>query len=304
MTVFDPTVQALLLSLHIQPSAFLGEGSESQTFNYTDETVLRIYKGAVAVEYLEKLRDLYHYLASHNLPFALPEMYEIQQRDERVFVIEKKLAGQPIASLYELLDARQRQRLLANYFAAISAFRTITFPKQTYGHVMDDPEHPTAYTNWRQFIQETAPLKLPATRAILEADGIDLDRVLAKFEQDLLYLPDQPARNFVHGDYFFGNIMVNEQLEVSAVLDVSWWSLVGDHMMDAAGTVMFADLYEYVSPQERQYLSTLAVQIYGDAILHSIRIYRIYYSLLLSDCKTFDPRAYHWSLKNLQQYML
>ncbi len=85
---------------------------------------------------------------------------------------------------------------------------------------------------------------------------------------------------------------------------VSWWSAVGDHNMDIAGAVMFLDLYDFVSPQDHAYIIPQAVRMYGEDILPYKRIYEIYYSLLLSDCKTFDPLAYVWSLKNLRRYML
>jgi len=304
MKAFDAIAKDILNSLHIKDPVLLGEGSESRVYSYTAERVVRIGKSAMTVESLQELGGIYAFLSSHALPFAMPGEYEIRQRKGVVFLIEKKLVGMPIASVYEKLDERQRQRLLHSFFEAADSFKAITFDTREYGRLLHDAEDTAHYDNWPQFIKAAAPLKLPYTRAVLQADGVDVDYVLEKFAQDAEMVEPYPRKNFVHGDYFFGNVLVNDNLEISAVLDVSGWSAVGDHRMDIAGTVMFLDLYDFVSPRDSAYITELAVHTYGDDILFYIRLYRVYYSLLLSDCKHLDPPAYYWSLRNLRSYML
>ncbi len=304
MMAFDAITKDILNSLHIKDPVLLGEGSESRVYSYTAERVVRIGKSAMTVESLQELGGIYAFLSSHALPFAMPGEYEIRQREGVVFLIEKKLVGMPIASVYEQLDERQRQRLLHSFFEAADSFKAITLDTRDYGQLLQDVEDIAHYDNWPQFIKAKAPLKLPYTRAVLQADGVDVDYVLEKFAQDVEMVEPYPTKNFVHGDYFFGNVLVNDNLEISAVLDVSGWSAVGDHRMDIAGAVMFLDLYDFVSPQDRTYITELAVRTYGDDILSYIRLYRVYYSLLLSDCKHLDPPAYYWSLRNLRSYML
>ena len=207
------------------------------------------------------------------------------------YLVEKKLVGRPISTVYTRLQTHQRQRLLSNYLEAVRHLQGATLSTQPYGSIFyASGQSPVPYQSWRQFLRETAPLKLPQTQEDLCQEGIDVARLLEKFLQDIENLPNTPEKNFVHGDYFFGNVLVDDELEISAVLDVSWWSVVGDHLMDIAGVVMFLDLYEYVTPQEIASLTRL----YGPEILTAIRVYGVYYSLLLSDCKLFDPAAYNW----------
>jgi len=206
--------------------------------------------------------------------------------------------------VYEKLDERQRQRLLRNFLEAVDSFRDVTLDTRDYGRLLTVAEDTTRYTNWSQFIKAQAPLKLHGTKTVLQGEGIDVDYVLEKFDQDVSALPLHPEKNFVHGDYFFGNVLMNDNLEISAVLDVSWWSAVGDHSMDIAGALMFLSLYDFVSPHDHAYITSQAVSKYGEDILTYVRIYEVYYSLLLSDCKTLDPLAYAWSLKNLRRSML
>ncbi len=304
MQEFDAITKDILNSLHIQKPVLLGQGSESQVYSYTEDAVVRIYKSAVSIEYLNELDTIYPLLSSHNLPFDIPRLYEIRQKDGIVFQIEKRLMGKSPVLVYEQLDERQRQRLLLNFLEAVDSFKDITIDTRNYGRLITDAKDVAQYTSWLQFIQEKAPLKLHETRAVLQEDGVDVDYVLEKFDQDVQTLPRYPKKNFVHGDYFFGNVLINDKLEISAVLDVSWWSAVGDHSMDIAGAVMFLELYDFVSSQDRAYITSQAVGMYEEGILTYMRIYEIYYSLLLSDCKTLDPSAYVWSLKNLRHYML
>ncbi len=304
MKTFDVIAKEILDALHITNPVLLGEGSEAQVYGYTANKVVKIFKTPVEVEYLQNLGSIYRFLSSHTLPFALPGDYEIQQREDTVFLIEKRLVGKPIMPIYPTLNEHQRQHLLRSFLEAVDAFKTITFDAGDYGRLMDDPNDLDQYTDWPQFIKDKAPLKLQETRATLQEDDVDVDYVLAKFMHDMDALPRSPKKNFVHGDYFFGNVLVDDKLEISAVLDVSWWSAVGDHMMDIAGAVMFLGLYDFVAPQDHTYLTEQAVHMYGEDVLTYIRIYEVYYSLLLSDCKTSDPLAYRWSLKNLRRYML
>ena len=301
---FEIITKDILGSLHIYNPVLLGQGSESQVYGYTNDAVVRIYKSDVSIESLNELNTIYTFLSSHNLPFDIPRLYEICHIDDVVFQIEKRLVGTSPALVYEKLKERQRQRLLLNFLEAVDSFKSITLDERDYGRLMKDVEDTTHYTNWPQFIKEKAPLKLHGTKAVLQEDGIDVDYVVEKFHQDVHALSRRPRKNFVHGDYFFGNVLVNDKLEISAVLDVSWWSAVGDHNMDIAGAVMFLDLYDFVSPQDHAFITSQAIRRHGEDILTYIRIYEIYYSLLLSDCKTLDPPAYAWSLRNLRRYML
>ena len=46
----------------------------------------------------------------------------------------------------------------------------------------------------------------------------------------------------VHGDYFYDNLLVGEDLKISAVLDFSDLSVVGDHKMDITGALIYLTL--------------------------------------------------------------
>ena len=146
--------------------------------------------------------------------------------------------------------------------------------------------------------------KLPYSRSFLYEDGLNIDEIKDKFFIDLKALSSQPEKHFVHGDYYFSNVLVNDQLEVSSVLDVSPHSHMGDFRMDVAGSLIFAELHPSFTLSEGKYLENLAKEKYGENIMNSVDLYRIYYSLLFSDCKLFDPSTYNWGIRNLRHYIM
>ena len=95
-------------------------------YSYTEDAVVRIYKSAVSMEYLNELNTIYTFLSSHNLPFDIPRLYEIHNKDGIIFQIEKRLVGTSPALVYEKLDERQRQRLLLNFLEAVDSFKGYT----------------------------------------------------------------------------------------------------------------------------------------------------------------------------------
>lgn len=303
----DHTISEKIFSfLNITNPTLLGEGAETLTYKYTDNKVIKIHKysssdEAQTAQYLEKMRKLYAKLNSYQFPFSFPEIYEVHSLESYFFTVERELTGTPIATIYEQLIEADRQTFLMHFFGVLDYFQTITFDSIEYGQIFDAfPE--VRSDNWILFIREMVTRKLVNSRNDLQEDGLDVDKIIKLFEEDINELPPYPDKRFVHGDYFLGNILVNEKLEITAVLDVGPSSAIGDSRVDLAGAIAFLDIYSFFSPDDREFLTALAVKKYGEEVVKAINTYTIYYSLLFSDCKTSDPTTYNWSLKNLKPY--
>jgi aminoglycoside phosphotransferase (APT) family kinase protein len=67
------------------------------------------------------------------------------------------------------------------------------------------------------------------------------DLVLERFIDTVSAVGDvEPA--LVHGDYFPGNVMMDDDLTVSGVIDWSFLTQCGDRQMDAAAAVIFLEI--------------------------------------------------------------
>ena len=76
--------QEIFSILGIKEPVLLGEGSESQTYDYTADKVVKIYKRPVERDNLDHLRSIYVWLSTRDFPFALPEIYAIEQHEGTV----------------------------------------------------------------------------------------------------------------------------------------------------------------------------------------------------------------------------
>ncbi len=292
-------IKGIFSILHVSDLPLIGEGGEAYVYNYGEDKVLKIFKSSPNKKEVEKMNQLFKLVDSMHLTFETPLILEIGEFKDSLFLIEKKLKGNTIDKVYSQLNAEQRKALLQNYLEAIESLSHIFFDQLSYGTILSNVD----CTNWKEFIEEKSQSKKDIILPFLQEEGISYDEIISNFRNDIDTLQQYPAKNLVHGDYFFGNVLVDENLTISAVIDFGWWSCIGDHLMDIAGVIMFLDLYQEVSQIEKDYLNDLISKKYGTAFSHVLSIYRVYYSLLLADCKEPDPKAYNWSIHNLNEYL-
>jgi aminoglycoside phosphotransferase (APT) family kinase protein len=299
--------QRILRSLNVEHPVRLGEGAETVTYTYTEEMVIKIYRyqspdKQQTNKYLSRMQEAYKVLNAFQFSFHFPEMYEFGEQDGYFFTTEKRLTGTPVAPLYEKLAEAERRTFLTHFFETLTSFQSIRFDAQEYGQLFDaGPE--IRNKRWDAFLLEMVARKLAISKRDLQEDLIDARSVFEQFQRMVDGLPPNPVKHFVHGDYFLGNILVDGNLNVTAVLDIGPLSAVGDFRMDVAGALAFLDIYPFTTSQDRAYLMGLATEQHGEAIARQVDIYTVYYSLLFSDCKRSDPTTYYWSIKKLKEIL-
>ena len=79
--------------------------------------------------------------------------------------------------------------------------------------------------------------------------------------QQLHTLLDQPYRGdepLIHGDFFPGNLLLNDEHEITALLDFGLLTMYGDYLFDLATSWVFFDMYDELKVQIRErYLAML-----------------------------------------------
>lgn len=129
------------------------------------------------------------------------------------------------------------------------------------------------------------------------------DRLLAVFSTLVPQSLTISTKALVHGDYFPGNVFIDDSLTVYAVGDFGYSTVVGDPQMDVAGAIIFLEVVSGYQESDTQlllrYLQTQPDRVSAD----NIELYRLYYSLYFSHCKHSDPPLYLWCIQNLRRYM-
>ena len=291
---------AVLRHLGIENAAPLGQGMTSALYDMGDGRVLKIHNGPQNERYLPALQSFSQRLQGYAFPFAIPLIYEYGAVADIHFHIERRLPGQDLAQVFPRLTARERQRSLSSYLDALPPIHAIQWPRQQFGEPLNLWEEITAAT-WPGYLRVRIEATLALSYADLRDDLREVDRIIDAFYRQLDTLPDQPQKHLVHGDFFLGNVLCDERGSLTAVVDFSPLTLIGDPLMDLAGAYYFCRIYDFVTEADYRFMRQQIDQRYGPDSWRSIDLYYTFYCLRFSDYKVADNLTYHWCLRRLRE---
>ncbi len=280
----------------------LGQGGESRVYALDRERVLRLYAPDASLAYIQARQDFYAWLAEQRPPFATPHVLEHGVIKQQPYAIERRMSGQDFERLLPQLTGDERARALASYLDVALRIGTIELPDQPFGEILF-PDGPLQRDRWSQFLWDRAQQTLAISRGDLLQDVPQLDQLLALFRQRLDALEPMTTKRLVHGDYFPGNVFVDETCTVYGVGDFGYSTVVGDPRMDVAAAIIFIEAMAGYQAADTELLlrelATLAPAISSDVL----DLYRLYYSFYFSHCKEGDPRTYRACVRSLLSFV-
>jgi Ser/Thr protein kinase RdoA (MazF antagonist) len=292
--------QMILAQFGLDQQHFLGKGSESHVYALDDRHILRIYPAGSNLAYLAARQQFYQQLAEQQPTYAYPQIVEQGTADGHPYTIEVRMRGSSFAQMLPQLHGSDRIYALQSYLDLAYAIGTIRMPMAGYGELIDlkRVQQPT----WPAYLRTRIAHNLQISRADLQADVPDFKRLLREFAYALQDMNPTPPAVLVHGDYFPGNVFIDETHTVYGVGDFGYSTLIGDAAMDLAGAIGFIELVEGYQPHDSEilleHLATLPVRVEPT----TLAFYRLYYSLYFGHCKHDDPITYAWCVGNLRQY--
>jgi aminoglycoside phosphotransferase (APT) family kinase protein len=236
---------------------------------------------------------------ARRLPFAVPEILQIGPNE--AWTIERRLPGRSMASLLRELEGAQRETAFRNYVAAIDAFRSVSLLYIPYGHVLGTA--PVRATDWRTFLRRSLAGFAARNRATITSEIGNPDALVAKAGAMVTAMPEHPPKVLVHGDYFPGNVMLDDDLDVSAVLDFGVFTVAGDPQLDLGVGYLTLELIDECGPDDAPFVRDLIVARHSKAIEPALRFYRAYLAFSMADPANAAPpypRLYDWSLAQLR----
>lgn len=256
----------------VTEAELLGTGWESTVYALGASQVLRIPIPGVGSE--AQVRAQAAFTSSlPPLPYAVPCVREIGKIDGLLYVIEDRIAGRSMVSLLPQLSGERRKTALRAYLAAAEAMSAAKAPGQVFGDLLQDP--PRRADRWSDYL--TARVRVAAEDKVLEAAVPGLAGIAKRFIARLEAIPD-PERCIVHGDIWPPNVMMNDALQVTGLIDFSYTTRVGDHVMDLAGACHFLLATKASSSEDHAYLKQLILERHGPKVMDRIGLYAVWFA--------------------------
>lgn len=288
----------VLAHFKIKEADFIGAGSESAVYRLSETQILRVYPLGAQLQKIEQLNYFYSRLQANNLPFALPQITRFGMIGSYVFSIEPRLPGRELTAVFPTFSQPQRRSAIQHYIEAAAQIRQITPPSHTFGELLVDT--PIQAETWVDFLLQKVSATLSQTQTTLANDVPNLAQKVAAWQASCQRL-GLVEPQLVHGDYFPGNVLVNEVGEVTAVLDFSPMTVVGDWRMDLITAMLFLEVTAVYDPQDSHIAKTFVDKILGFDSSDLATFYRQYYAFYFSFTKESDTPLYQWCVANLNK---
>ena len=226
----DAGLVRVLTTFGVAPGDLLGHGGEAWVYALDDARVLRVLHDGGRPDDIVNRQRLVDELACAQPAFELPEVIDIGGVGERVYAIERRLAGRSVMDELRSaeLDAAGRARLVEAHLDAAAALGDLHLePRPEFGDLLADPAV-TAPT-WHDYLETKVETNLG--RSTPEFHAIDASALARD-------LPAADASAFVHLDAFAGN-MLTDGVRITAVLDVGPTSAIGDRRLDPLAAAVY-----------------------------------------------------------------
>lgn len=295
---FDKIGINVMNSLGIDRPELIGKGDQAWVFKYKPGLVIKVYRNTNE-KYLESLVTFLKRLSEYGLPVSLPEIIEIGKTEGYYYGIEKELIGAPLGKIFPSLDSNQKRSATEKYFEVLKYLHKIELPEYKFGQVLVTGEEITT-DNWVDFLDRKLTQRTGLVIDHLKKDVTELDEKVdlmrEVFKQKLTF----SQKVLVHGDYFYNNVMFDDILNLTSIIDFSNSTVVGDYRMDIACAIMYFDLDDNLN----EYLWKLAKTQYGEEITDTIKYYTAYQAFFQTESVLYSPGLYKWCLKHLNSQSL
>ena len=281
----------------IPDTNLLGVGGESRVYALDDEHVLRIYHAGTKWDYIEQRRAFYAQLVAHQLPLAMPEVLTVNAWSSHIYTIEKRMQGRDFGQVLPNLRGADREKALTSFLWAAAQIGTVPLPDRPYGEFLTQ-DTPLQRASWADYLWDRMQQALAISYAVVVQEVPEFDQLLAYIRQELNLFDGFNAKRLVHGDYYPANVFVDDALNICGIGDFGYTTVVGDPVVDLAGTIIFLDVYEDNLPGDTGFLLDLLIAQHGPEIARRVQFYRLYYSVYFAGSP--DPYAHRWSIRNLR----
>ena len=280
----------------------LAAGMEGAIYRLGAGTVAKVW-GRRGEQELVGLQKFYADVARAGLPFATPVILRVDTVDGVAVTFEQELRGEPLQKRLSIEDRQLDRASIGCLVEVLRALANISGTDNMRQLPVLDEDQPF-WADANDF--PTALIALLDRRVarfgqLLRAHVVDFDRLYARLRQKLAAL-DRVRTTAIHGDLFGQNILVDEAVRPTAVLDFGFLATAGDPRFDAAISAAIMNMY---GPQAEAITATLTARLAAELAypVEVLLIYQAAYAVATSNSFTIDGSDGHfrWCVAQLSR---
>lgn len=278
----------------------IGHGGEATVYELTGGRALRVYHGKP--HGAPEIAAFYREISAAKTSFALPQILEQGDEDGVFYSLDRLIAGRPLHELMPHLTGEDRRRALAAYTDGAFELASLPLVRNEFGEFLRDDDSIHA-SSWNDYLLARMRRSLDQS-PWLRDDVPTLSRTVEELARRVEALAPT-TKALVHGDYFPGNVLVNDDLTVSGVIDFGPLTVIGDAALDLASAVMFLEVARPGYTQaDTEFCTDRVVHRLGAEFVDLITLYRGWYAIRFSPYRADDPNLYAWCVASLKKVAL
>ncbi len=273
----------------------IGHGGEATVYELTGGRALRVHHGAP--HGAGEIAAFYRAIAAGKTSYALPEILEQGEDGGVSYSLDRLIPRRPLHELMPLLEGEARARALASYTDAPFEIASLPLVRDEFGEFLRDDDSIRAAT-WNEYLLARMRRSLQAA-PWLSADVPALDAVVAELTARFR-ARTSVRKTLVHGDYFPGNVLMSDDMQVTGVIDFGPLTVIGDPWLDLASAAIFLEAARPgYTPADTEFVRGRLVARIGAEITDAITTYRGWYAIRFAPHRDDDPKLYAWCVDSL-----
>jgi aminoglycoside phosphotransferase (APT) family kinase protein len=292
----------ILKKYKIDEADFLGKGMEAEVYLYENDKVFKIYNPKATLTKLQLLKQFYESIKPEGISFKLPRIHKIIEEEDRIITIENRIEGKNIQKALSEYDEERLNAFLENYLSVILQIRSIQFDPKFEGYKLlnDYDVPPSQQKDWNDFLKQYLINKQNEVKDYLSKDVVNYQN---KFDRLIRILSSKYKgdHSLIHGDFYPGNLLVNEDGKINGVIDFGMMTMCGDYLFDVALSWVLFDMYEELGDNVLNRYLDLVIKTLGEETRSKLYLYVLVYSIYSANffSENCSDGHYKWSVRQL-----
>jgi len=298
----DLNLPEILKKFSVDECSYLGEGMEARVYSYGDNKVLKVYEGTTTKHKQQTLKKFYDSIDSYDLSYALPHIYSIYQEGNIIVTIEKRIEGRNMQGVLPGLNNDRLESYMKNHFAASLELQSIKAPADLHEYLLFDRYHlnGSRLKDWNAFLTQFLIRKLPEVQDYLVKNVVNFPKKV-ELLLEILSQDYQGDYSLIHGDFYPGNLLVDETGKVTGLIDFGMMTMWGDYLFDIATSWVFFDMYDELKANVWNRYFQLLMNHLGREVEGRLYLYVLINSIFIVNAYSLDCSDGHsqWCVRNL-----